>query len=251
VAGNASTGYHRAVKLPSRAALCAAFRELGPLRPVAVYVAIVPTVGTLTLLGGLAAIAARGPDATWAAAAVLAAIGSVAIAGALLWPSALGFAAGYLVGVERGSLAAVLGIAFGSVVAQRLLAPRLGAARFAFMQGRPRALAVRRFCAGRTDAAALGVARLRWAGAFPLPVTNLLFAVAVVPLRAVWLGSLIGAAPLCLLAALAGAGWRRWHDLGALPEPRAWIVAGAALLGAACLRRAARRAWRAVAAPGA
>ncbi|MEO6596987.1 MAG: hypothetical protein ABIP94_19750 [Planctomycetota bacterium] len=229
-------------------AMRASFRDLGPLRPIAIWVAVAPALGTLLLLSKLPIVVVLvGPasaDPRIAFAASTLGLG-LAIGTALLLPSAAAFAAGYCLGAETGAWAAVLGVALGSVAAQQVVAPRLPAGLFPFMRDRPRAAAVQSLCRGGVIAAALGVARVRWAARMPLAVTNLLFAVVAVPKRSVLLGSMFGALPSALLAAVAGDAFRTWRERGQLPGSRSLVVAVAALLGALCLWHASRRAWRA------
>ncbi len=226
----------------------ASFRELGPLRSIAVFVTVVPTLGAVLLLANLPALAAALPSGPGAAFAVVSLCLGIATGAALVLPSAAAFGAGYCIGAEPGTWAALSGISLGSLLA-RFLLPRLGDSWFAFLRGRPRATAVRRFCSGGALSATLGVARLRWAALLPLFVTNLLFAVAAVPVRSVLSGSLLGALPGALLAAVVGDSVRTWRASGELPGPRTLAVAAAALVGAACLLRASRRAWRTASAP--
>ena len=91
----------------------------------------------------------------------------------------------------------------------------------------------------------MGVACLSWASVVPVPIANLLFAVASVPLPAVLLGSLVGAAPSALFFAVAGECWCGYCATGELPRASLLVAAGAALLGAVVLRRASRKRWRA------
>lgn len=245
-------GMHPGVNLPNRAALGAAFRELGPLRPIAVYVAVASTVGSLLLVARLPQLArlADGSSGDWLVAV---AVVATAIAGALALPSALAFAAGYCFGGLAGATIAVVGGALGAWLGQRVVWPRLGSARFAWMRHRPRAGLVRRLCVGEGAAnplaASLGVARLRWAARVPNAVGNLLLAVVEARASDVLLGSVLGALPAAGLAAWAGSAWRRWRELGETPPVAAIVAATAAAAVAGALLAGARRAWRAAAAP--
>ncbi len=233
---------HRAVNLPNRVSLTALLRELGPLRPIAGYVAVASLVGSLGLVAALPCVARwLGDDAAGVLLATLAI--AVAIAGAFAIPSVLGFAAGWCCGGVPGGVAAVAGGAFGAVLGQRLVWARLDAARLAWMRERPRALLVRRLCGD----GALGVARLRWASRWPNAVVNLLFAVNGVPARHVLPGSALGALPAAALAAGLGAAWRRWRESGAVPSAGAWCAAAGAALLTAWLAVWSRRAVRAAA----
>jgi hypothetical protein len=221
-----------------------AFRELGPLRGLVVHLVVAQTAGTVLVLAQLPRLAAAVPAGQYTALFWLLVAMAVAVAAALVLPSAAAFAAGYCCGVFAGTGSAVLAIAIGGVLARQFLAPRLGRRLFAFMQGRPRATAVRRFCRGGVTAATFAVARLRWGAQFPHAAANVLFAVASVPSVAVFRGSVLGALPASLLAATAGACFRDWRATGALPETRSWIGASAALIAMAMLWRASRRSWR-------
>lgn len=223
----------------------AGFRDLGPLRSLVVHLVVAQTAGTVLVLWKLPALAAAVPAGQHMALFWLLVAMTVAVALALVLPSVAAFAAGYCCGVFAGTGSAVLAIAIGSVLARQFLVPRLGPRMFAFMQGRPRATAVRRFCRGGVTAATFAVARLRWGAVFPHAVANVLFAVASVPSVAVFRGSVLGALPASLLAAVAGACFREWRASGALPETRSWLGAAAALIAMALLWRASRRLWRA------
>lgn len=229
-------------------ALRAAFDELGPLRPIAVYVALSSTLGTVLLCTNLPSLARALPESSPSALLAVVLGGSIALAAAWLPPAAMALGAGYCLGALHGTWAAVLAVGLGSLLL-RGLAPWLGAAWFPSLRERPRAAAVRTFCRGGGWAAVLAVARLRWAGPFPLAATNLLLAVAAVPARSVLVGSWLGAVPAALLLAVAGDGLRTWRDVGEWPDLRSWLVVAAALLAGYMLRRASRRAWRAVRAP--
>jgi len=226
-------------------AMRAGFRELGPLRSLVVHLVVGQTVGTVLVLWQLPRLAAAVPAGQYTALFWLLVAMTVAVALALVLPSAAAFAAGYCCGVFAGTGSAVLAIAIGSVLARQFLAPRLGVRLFAFMQGRPRAAAVRRFCRGGVTAATFAVARLRWGALLPHAAANVLFAVASVPSVAVFRGSVLGALPGCIVAAAAGDGVRTWSATGALPETRIWLGAAAALIAMLMLWRASRRRWRA------
>jgi hypothetical protein len=225
-------------------AMRTAFRELGPLRGLVFHLVVAQTAGTVLLLWQLPRLAAAMPSGEYMALFWLLVAMTVAVAAAFVLPSAAALAAGYCCDVFAGTGSAVLAIAIGSVVARQYLVPMLGPRMFAFMQGRPRATAVRRFCRGGVIAATFAVARLRWAAVFPHAAANVLFAVASVPSVAVFRGSVLGALPASLLAATAGACFRQWRATGALPETRSWIAASAALIAMALLWRASRRLWR-------
>ena len=220
-----------------------AFRELGPLRGLVFHLVVAQTVGTVLVLWQLPRLATAVPAGQYAALFWLLVAMAVAVAAAFVLPTAAAFAAGYCCGVFAGTGSAVLAIAIGSVLARQFLAPRLGVRLFAFMQRRPRAAAVRRFCRGGVTAATFAVARLRWGALFPHAAANVLFAVASVPSVAVFRGSVLGALPASLLAAVAGACFREWRATGALPETRSWLGAAAALIAMALLWRASRRLW--------
>jgi uncharacterized membrane protein YdjX (TVP38/TMEM64 family) len=226
-----------------------AFRELGPLRSLVLHLVIGQTAGTVLVLWKLPALAAVVPPGQHMALFWLLVAMTVAVAAALVLPSAAAFAAGYCCGVFAGGGSAVLAIAIGSVLARQYLVPRLGPRLFAFMQGRPRVTAVRRFCRGGVTAATFAVARLRWGAVFPLAAANVLFAVASVPSVAVFRGSVLGALPATIVAAAAGDALRTWSATRALPETHSWLGAAAALIAMALLWRASRRLWRASAAP--
>jgi uncharacterized membrane protein YdjX (TVP38/TMEM64 family) len=243
VAGNARPRYHRAVKLPRRGAVRAACRDLGPLRPIAVHVAVVPTVGAVVALAAVSRWWSAPWQPTPAVVAAFAAAAAVATALVLLPPGACGFVAGYALGLAPGVGAGLVGVAGGAVLARVLVWPRLRPELFAFMRARPRVAAVRRLCGGRWPA--WGVARLRLGAALPFAVQNLLCTAAAVPVHSVLLGTLLGGLPSLLLAAGIGAMWRRCRVDGELPPAAAWAWSTAALglvlVGAAV----GRRAWRA------
>ena len=238
MAGNARPRYHRAVKLPNRAALAAGFRDLGPLRPVAVWVALVPTIGGVVAIFTASTGAAVEPTVASLAAVMAATVAAIALV--VLPPPACAFVAGCLFGAPLGAAVALVGVAAGAALARAAVWPRLGAATFAWMQERPRAQAVRAFCApGRR---LRGVALLRLAAPFPFAVQNLLFAAASIPARAVAAGTLLGFAPPALLAATAGACVRSWRQHGVLPSPWWPLLALAAFAALAAVP--ARAAWR-------
>lgn len=240
MAGNAVGRYHRAVKLPSRTALATAFRELGPLRPVALYVAVVPTIGAVALLAALSTWSPSGAVAPWQLATALPLV-AAAMALVLVPPMAAALACGCAFGAVDGGLVALLGIAAGAVLARGVVWPRLGPDVFAFMRNRPRAHAVRRLCGERPW---WGVLRLRAAAPFPFAVQNLLFAAADVPWRAVFAGSLLGVPLPTFAVACAGAALREWRQHSIVPTPAQWFWFAGVLALAAVAMRAGRRAWR-------
>lgn len=227
-------------------ALRDARRELGPLRWIAFYMVVAAVIGTCAVLANLEPIERVLPVSPWLAFAAVAVGITLVTATASVIPTACAFVAGWLLGVRFGLGAAVVGAGAGALLLQRVVAPRLGRSLFAFMQERPRAVAVQRFCGTRVVPAILGVARLRWAGVMPLPVVQLLFAVVRVPSLGVLVGSVIAAVPQALFFAVAGECVRAWREGGRAPNAASWIAAGAAVLAMVVLRRAARRLFREV-----
>ncbi|MBL9076667.1 MAG: hypothetical protein JNL08_04135 [Planctomycetes bacterium] len=226
------------MKLPIRAALAAGLRDLGPLWPIAVYVAVAQTAGGIAALAVLSVWSPAAPlPPMWLPMAAISVAAATALA--VLPPAAAAFVAGYAFGGVPGAAVAAVGTAVGAVLARALVWPRLGAARFAFMRERPRAVAVRRACGdGR---AARGVVMLRLAAPFPFAVQNLLLAVAPVPVAAVGIGTLFGVLPVAVASAWAGALLRAARQDSLPPASAAWF--GAALLAALAVH-AGRRQWR-------
>ncbi|MBX3461958.1 MAG: hypothetical protein KF830_02220 [Planctomycetes bacterium] len=231
------------MKLPRPGALAAEWRDLGPLRPVVVGIAVAKTLGSLGALLLVATWVPGGPLAGPVPVAAAVGLAALAIALVLLPPGLCAFVGGYALGPAGGVLAGTAGVALGAVVARAVLWPCLGARRFAFMRERPRAVAVRLFCAGPTPT--WSVARLRFAAVFPFAVQNLLCAVAGVPARSVLLGTLVGVLPTALLAGWCGAALAGWRVHGELPPAAAWCwpLAASGLVVAGGV--VGRRAWRA------
>jgi hypothetical protein len=217
--------------------------ELGPLRPVALATAVLPTIGMMLVLASLATVDEVWPP-SWSG--LLLAFGTIAVVtGAVLLPPGIAaLAAGYCLGAACGVSAAVLGVATGGVVGQRLVWPLLGARLFAFMRARPRVHQVQRLCAGAFGAQVRGVMQLRAAAQFPFPVTSLLLSAAATPSPVVWLGSALGVLPQVWLAGVAGEAFRAWRKSGQWPS--AWVLANVALaiVALALLLRWGRRAWQ-------
>lgn len=220
----------------------AAFADLGPLRPVAVATAVLPTAGLLLALATLPALAAAWPAGVPGALLATAAI-AAAVAAVLLPPSFAAFAAGYVLG-PAGIGATAAGTAAAAVLGQRLVWPLLGARLYAFMRGRPRAIAAQRFCQGDLAACSLRVAAFRLAVRLPFAVQTLLLSAAATPTAAVAAGSLLAAIPVAALAGGLGIAARRWAELDALPTSLGISLLVGGLLLLVALATAARRAWR-------
>lgn len=220
----------------------AAFADLGPLRPVAVTTAVLPTAGLLLTLAALPALAAAWPAGVPGALLASAAIGA-AVAAVLLPPSFAAFAAGYVLG-PAGIPAAAAGVALAAVLGQRLLWPLLGERLYAFMRARPRAIAAQRFCQGGLAVCSARVAAFRLAVRLPFAVQTLLLSAAATPTAAVAAGSLLAAIPVAALAGGLGSAARRWAELDALPTSLGSSLLAGCLLLLVALATAARMAWR-------
>jgi hypothetical protein len=220
----------------------AAFADLGPLRPVAVATAVLPTAGLLLTLAALPSLAVAWPAGASGALLATAAI-AAAVAAVLLPPSFAAFAAGYVLG-PAGIGAAAVGSALAAVLGQRLVWPLLGERLYAFMRGRPRAIAAQRFCQGGLAACSVRVAAFRLAVRLPFAVQSLLLSVANTAVAPVALGSLLAALPVAALAGGLGAAARRWSEVGALPTPTGAGLLGTAMLLVGALAVAARTTWR-------
>ncbi len=222
----------------------ARWRDLGPLRWIAVASAVLPTAGLLVVVAHRRELAAAWPDG---AGGVLLAAGAIgAASGAMLLPpGCCAFAAGYVLGAAAGAAAGALGSALGALAALAAW-PLLGERLYAFMRPRPRAVAVRAFCGGPLPRAVLRVAVLRFAAKLPFAVTNLLLSVVRVPRAAVAAGSLLGALPGAWLAASAGAALRaldeRRGSPGAAGVANLALAAATAVVTAVAARRAIARA---------
>lgn len=220
--------------------LRAAVAGLGPLRWVVLAVVIGPTAGLLVLLGNLGALAAAWPPGVAGIAAAIAAI-ALATGAVLLPPSIAAFAAGWCLGAPGGGAAAVLGLGLGGLFGQRVVWPLFGGRLYAFMQGRPRLVAVQRCCAAEGGRLVLRVAALRAAASVPFSVQNLLLSAARVPAGAVLLGGWLGPVPFAALAAGLGAAARRWRVDGALPGALALAALAGLFVAAVATVAVARR----------
>jgi len=233
------------VDVPDRTARAPreSFADLGPLRPIAVATAVLPTVGTIVVLTNLPALATALPAGPAGLGGLTLAI-AVVVAAVLLPPSFAAFAAGYLAS-GPGMVGALLGIAAAAVLGQRGTWPLLGERIYAFMRPRPRVLGVQHFCRGPFGRCAWRVAALRLAVRLPFAVQSLLLSAARTPSAAVAAGSLLAALPMVLLAGGAGMTWQRYHTLRELPTPTGWCLLGAATAAMVLAAAQSRRAWAA------
>ncbi|MBL8756039.1 MAG: hypothetical protein JNK15_22280 [Planctomycetes bacterium] len=227
--------------------LAAAWRDLGPLRPIALASAVLPTVGALLLLARLDlvadAFAGLGPGL-----ATVVCTGAIAVAVALLLlpPSFAAVATGFGLGASAAVPVAVVGLAGAAWLGRKWVWPQLAAPWFAFMAPRPRVVEVRRLCPGTGHAGAIQVAMVRGGARVPFAVGTLLFTAAGTPVGCVVAGSALAALPLATFAAAVGALWRSWRA-GADPGAGPWLqlAAGAAAVtgfAVAARRRCARSA---------
>jgi hypothetical protein len=221
--------------------LRAEFADLGPLRPVAVATAVLPTVGLMLVLGNLRELAAAWPVAPLGHAAAAAAVG--ALVGAVLLPAAFAaFAAGACLGVSGGAVAAIAGLALAAALGQFVVWPFAVARLYPFMAGRPRVAAVQALCAGGPAAAVRGALALRLGCAVPFQVVSLYLSAARIPARVGVPGAVLAAAVVAPAAACAGALWRVWATDGVWPSAPQWAALAALAALALGARLCARRA---------
>jgi uncharacterized membrane protein YdjX (TVP38/TMEM64 family) len=221
----------------------ASWRDLGPLRPIAVASAVLPTVGALVLLANLDGVTAALPGGLSGALAVTAAI-AVAVAVLLLPPSFAAFAVGYGFGPWQAVPVVVVATASAAWLGRCCVWPLVAAPLFAFMQARPRVLEVQRCCGSNGLGGALQVALLRGSARVPFAVVTLLLTAARTSTGRVVAGSAIAAVPLALLAGTIGGALRVHRASGTWPEPGAWLHLSVAVALALVWVVAARR-WRA------
>ncbi len=216
------------------------WRDLGPLRPIAVASAVFPTTGALVGLAHLGDLAAHWPGD---ALGLVAAAGVIAAAVALLLlpPTFAAFAAGFVLG-PLGVVPAVLGIGGGALLGLCIW-PLLGERLYAFMRNRPRVVAVRQFCTGSLWRCSARVAALRLAVRLPFCVQTLLLSAASTRSAAVAIGSIGAASPVAALAGGLGACVRRWRDDGSWPTFAGGCLVGAAAVATVVATVRARRAW--------
>lgn len=222
-----------------------AWREFGPLRPVAVVVAVVPTVGLWVALFARDALRVEMAGGGAGAFALTALVTAFATGCVLLPPSVAALVLGYALGPAAGAGSAVLGVALGGVLAQRLVWPPFGRWLFPFIRRRPRFAAAQRLTGPGWSRATRGTAALRASGTFPFAVSNLLLAAVGPPASAVLVGGALAAAPLALVAAQLGDAWRVYRDTRALPEAPGIAALAASVALFAWATRRARQAWRA------
>ncbi len=225
---------------PSLQTLRAFLRELGPLRWIALFTAVVPTVLLMVLLSHVAMVAVAWPVG-WLGAG-LAVVAIAVTTGAVLLPASIvGLTAGYVFGAALGGSLAAVGIACGGVFGQRCVWPLLGRGLYAFMRARPRVHGVQRVCAGGFGQQVVGVLLLRSAGKFPFAVISLLLSAASVPTRSVLVGSLVAALPMVWLTSGIGAAWRVWREQHLWPSGLAIANLALAFAAAATALLLARR----------
>jgi len=224
-----------------RPRLAERWRDLGPLRAIAVASAVLPTIGALVGLAHLGDLAARWPSG---GLGMVAAAGAIAAAVALLLlpPTFAAFAAGFVLG-PLGVVLAVVGTGGGALLGLCCIWPLLGERLYAFMRPRPRVVAVQRFCTGPLWPCSARVAALRLAVRLPFAVQTLLLSAASTRTAAVAIGSLGAALPVAAVAGGLGACVRRWRDDGSWPTIAGGVLLGGAIVTTAVATIASRRAW--------
>lgn len=218
--------------------LRAEFADLGPLRPVAVATAVLPTAGTMAALARLGAIADGWPSGIAGVACAIGAIG--ALVACVLLPAAFAaFVAGACLGARDGALAASLGLPLAAWLGQVVVWPVVVARLYPFMRARPRVAAVQALC---RLGAVRGVLDLRLGCTVPFQVVSLYLSAAAIPARATAIGSAFAAALTATPAACLGAMWREWHVRGQAPGLVAIVVVAVAGVVAIAARLRARAA---------